>query len=569
MFLLFYYVFKKNIKKLNKVLYITYFVICIFSILSSFAFYKYEVPLNFAILSQIDSLYTMRTSIDTELMENHRLLLFFSIVLFFAVMAPVLLNISKNRISSSVNDLLKGKCLHAWVVISFLFLSGLLFSKNYYFGMNIVTETPITTLLKSITENLKRTTLNNSLKIPNFDDQITLTGSGNIHEKSILADKYRRKYNVIMVVLETTHHKFFSPSGQYIKYFPNLHKISKEGMYFPNFFSPFPRSSKAFFAILTSYYPLTSYKSVIKIAPQIEVPSLFSILKRHGYSTFAGYSGDFHYDRMADFLEGRGVDKFIDINDNNGNYKQISWCSDDELIYDRLIDWIASLKDDEPFFGFLLPMNTHHPFWTPKKEFNIVSENNEIDRYINAMHYQDALLGKLFHYLENSKKLENTIVLITGDHGAVFNTLNHIDPKMPPFMFDKTPYQIPLYLYVPFKKSLKIETDVIGSHIDILPTILDILGINFDRQVQGRSLFDPKIKNRISFIYNDYYKHIVVGLNENFYIMRNMTEDLTVLSKSLNFHQDICKDREELCKRTKAKVDEFDRYQNQRLYNFF
>jgi phosphoglycerol transferase MdoB-like AlkP superfamily enzyme len=272
---------------------------------------------------------------------------------------------------------------------------------------------------------------------------------------------------------------------------------------------------------------------------------------------------------MADFLESRGVDKFVDIHDNNGKYKQISWCADDELIYDQLINWIASLPDNKPFFGFLIPMNTHHPFWTPKKKLNILPENNKVDRYINAMHYQDSLLGKLFLYLKKSNKLDNTIVLITGDHGAVFKTLDQVDVKTSSYLFDNTPYRVPLYIYTPFKTPFKLETDIIGSHIDILPTILDILGINCEKQVQGRSLFDPKIKNRISFIYTDYYKHIVAGLNGNFYMVRDMTEDLTVLSKSLSFHPDICKDSEELCNRIKAKVDEFDRDQNQRLYNYF
>ena len=51
--------------------------------------------------------------------------------------------------------------------------------------------------------------------------------------------------------------------------------------------------------------------------------------------------------------------------------------------------------------------------------------------------------------------------------------------------------------------------------------------------------------------------------------MRDMTEDLTILSKSLNFQQNDCDDNKELCDLIKAKVDNFDRYQNQRLYKHF
>jgi arylsulfatase A-like enzyme len=165
--------------------------------------------------------------------------------------------------------------------------------------------------------------------------------------------------------------------------------------------------------------------------------------------------------------------------------------------------------------------------------------------------------------------LDNTIVFITGDHGAVFNTLDQEDIKTSSYMLDNVQFRVPLYIYLPFNPPYALENDIIGSHVDILPTILDVLGIKCEKQVQGRSLFDPKIKNRISFIYTDYYKHIVAGLNGNFYMVRDMTEDLTVLSKSLSFHPDICKDSEELCSRIRAKVDEFDRYQDRRLYNYF
>jgi len=547
MFIIFYYAFNKNILKLNKAVYIFYFIICCFSILSSLVFYKYEVPLNLAILSQIDSLYTMRTSIDTELMENHRFLLIFSLLLLFAVTAPILVKISLSKIFGDEKKFSKNKPLKAYMLVSFLVLLVCLWAKNNFVDMNVIAQTPITTFSYSIAKNFKDQLLKHPSTIPNFDDQMALQENEGDYQVSLLADKYRKKYNVILVVLETTNYNFFLPNGPYIKYFPTLHKISSQGVYFENFFSPFPRSSKAFFAILTGCYPLTSYKSIIKVAPQIDVPTLFSILKSNGYSTFAGYSGDFNYDRMAEFLDGRGVDRFVDIKDNKGRYKQISWCADDELIYDHLIHWITELPDNGPFFSLLLPMNTHHPFWMPKKELAVVPENNNVDRYLNAMHYQDFLLGKLFRYLEDSRKLDNTIVIVTGDHGAVFKTLDLVDSKIDTSQFDYTPYRIPLYIYAPFESPSNLETDLIGNHVDILPTILDMLGISFEKPIQGRSLFDPKIRSRMSFIYTDYYKHIVAGLNGSYYMMRDMTEDHTVLSTSLRFDSDICDESDKLC----------------------
>ena len=565
LFVTFTYAFKKNNRRINGVVYLIYLVICVFSILSSIAFYKYEVPLNLAVINQIDNLYTMRTSIDTEMMENYRLIAAFSLLLIFSVLFPVLLIFFKRLLSKNYGSVTDATVRIRWLVISFLFFFGLFIIKSYYFGMDILTETPLTTLSKSFVVSLRSNLTVNTEKIPEFYDQITTTSKGIEGKGSDILAKYRGKYNVILIILETTNADFFCPKGPFSQYLPNLSKLGKEGLYLPRFFTPFPRSSKAFFAIITGCYPLTSYKSIIKVAPQIKVPSIFSILKENGYSTFAGYSGDFNYDRMADFLEKRGVDRFVDINNNDGRYNQTSWCADDELIYDQLMTWINSLDSHAPFFAFLLPMNTHHPFWTPKKDLKVVPEHDQKGRYINAIHYQDYLVGELIDFLDRANKLHNTMVIITGDHGAVFNFLKPEGTKVSPYIIDKDTVQVPFFLYLPFIRLTNIECDVVGSHVDILPTILDTLGIDIEEKVQGRSIFDPRIRDRISFIYSDYYRHIIAGLTNNGYLMRDMTEDTTVLSRTLDFTKNACDDEKEMCTLLKRKVEEFDKFQNQRL----
>jgi phosphoglycerol transferase MdoB-like AlkP superfamily enzyme len=456
------------------------------------------------------------------------------------------------------------------IILAIFVFTSIFLVKNHFFEMYIVTETPFTTMAKSIAKSIKCNLIKKNENIPSFDDQIVALNAGKKKIKDSNFDSVlRKKYNVILIVLETTNYRYFLPDGPFIKNFPNLYNLSKNGIYFPNFYTPFPRSSKSFFAVLTGHYPLTNYKSIIKIAPQIEVPSLFEILKSNGYSTFAGYSGDFNYDRMSDFLKNRKVDKFVDIYDNDGEYNQISWCVDDELIYDRLINWIDSVSSDSPFFGFLLPMNSHHPFWTPKNKFKIFSENSKKNRYLNAIHYQDFLIGKLFNYLKKANKLENTIIIITGDHGIVFNSLDKKDRKESLYLMDRSYVQVPCYIYMPCVDGIKVDTGIIGSLIDIMPTILDLVGIESQKQLQGRSLFDPEINDRITFFYTDYYRHTVTGLTKNFYLMRDTTEDRTILSKNLSFIENHCEKNMEVCEMLKAKVDDFNKYQNQRLDNYY
>jgi arylsulfatase A-like enzyme len=175
----------------------------------------------------------------------------------------------------------------------------------------------------------------------------------------------------------------------------------------------------------------------------------------------------------------------------------------------------------------------------------------------------------LFNYLKKANKLENTIIIITGDHGIVFNSLDKKDRKESLYLMDRSYVQVPCYIYMPCVDGIKVDTGIIGSLIDIMPTILDLVGIESQKQLQGRSLFDPEINDRITFFYTDYYRHTVTGLTKNFYLMRDTTEDRTILSKNLSFIENHCEKNMEVCEMLKATVDDFNKYQNQRLYNYY
>ena len=565
-FLLSSLIFKKSNRYLNIFLYVTYFLISFYSILDAIILYKYGVPLNPHIIYQIDSLYTMRTSIDTEVHENYRLIATSTFILTYSIVFPILLTYIINFISKYKTLQFSYKLRSRWLI--FLVFSILLsFTiKNAYFRNDILTESPLTTLFKSSTKFIYNNTITANRQNYDFDDQIT----PNIFQKHVLKSdvlgKYRKKYNVILIVLETTNAQIYHPSSSFSNYLPNLSRLAKEGIYLSNFFTPFPRSSKAFFAILTSHYPLTDYRSLLKIAPNLNVPDIFSILKKNNYNTFAGYSGDFNYDRMADFLAGRGVDRLVDFDENDGDYSQVSWGADDELIYNKLMDWIDSLENCHPFFALLLPINSHHPFWTPKRDHEVVPGDDEQNRYINAIHYQDYLIGCLIDFLDTTNRLKNTIIMITGDHGAVFNSLESETTKASPYSLDINSIKVPFYLYFDGVHSTELDHNILASHIDILPTTLDLLGIKCDEQFQGRSLFDSKAMSRVIFVYHDYYHQLIAALTNDWDLLRDMTDSTTILSHNLHFKTDSCPDETQVCSLLLGKVKEFVEFQNRRLF---
>ena len=98
MFLLFYFSYQIKHRGIVIIIFFVHFIVCMFSIISVFVFYKYEIPINLDILYQIDSLITMKTSIDLEILENLRLLSGFSILFLFSLLFPLFMIVIKEKL---------------------------------------------------------------------------------------------------------------------------------------------------------------------------------------------------------------------------------------------------------------------------------------------------------------------------------------------------------------------------------------------------------------------------------------------------------------------------------------
>jgi len=118
---------------------------------------------------------------------------------------------------------------------------------------------------------------------------------------------------------------------------------------------------------------------------------------------------------------------------------------------------------------------------------------------------------------------------------------------------------------VPSNGPLGWESDIIGNQIDLLPTIIDLLDIKHEEPIQGRSLFDGRIRNRVSFIYTDYYQHLVNGLAHRICGANDLVQVSTVPSNGDYSEVNCLHDERRLCRSIMEKIDQFDKNQNQRL----
>jgi predicted negative regulator of RcsB-dependent stress response len=105
------------------------------------------------------------------------------------------------------------------------------------------------------------------------------------------------------------------------------------------------------------------------------------------------------------------------------------------------------------------------------------------DPYSGEVAYVDAQLGILFDSLERQGFLEKTIVIITSDHGEAFGEKEEITHGF--FAYDNT-IHIPLFLFYPGIEPKTVREN--ASHIDIFPTVCELLGLSVPEHIQGESL---------------------------------------------------------------------------------
>ena len=172
-------------------------------------------------------------------------------------------------------------------------------------------------------------------------------------------------------------------------------------------------------------------------------------------------------------------------------YEGEGWSRDQRNVTD-LLSFVATTDKDKPFFTFMFFESPHAPYFFP--ETNVLRENylKDLDyiemnldaeiesiknRYVNACHHLDSQYSRVIRYLEENGLLDNTIVLLTGDHGEEFMEAGRWGHNS---QFSNPQIRVPMVLYSP-KNAGQVYTSM-SSHMDIAPMLLDQLGVKVASQ---------------------------------------------------------------------------------------
>lgn len=339
----------------------------------------------------------------------------------------------------------------------------------------------------------KTITLPDNLKTPKVD-------------KSVLGENLLlKKPNIYIFIIESLREDFITE-----KISPSIYNFKKENISFDLSLANSNNTHCSWYSIFYSQYPLYWVEFKKNLWEKGSIP--LNILKKEGYKIHLLTSSGLHYYKMDDLLFGKNR-TLLDSSYINDRRKLIQPYKSDEIAINKVIE-----NDESQGNVFLIFLeSTHFNYsWPPdfQIKFKPISENisyityttkQEINaiknRYRNSLNYLDSLFEKFVSNLKKKNLYDDSIIVITGDHGEEFFEKGHLFHAS---HLSHVQTNTPIY-YKLGKNERKIpkENLTLTSQVDIFSTILDYISLGkIDHLFDGESIFR---KNKFPWVISTRY----------------------------------------------------------------
>lgn len=261
-------------------------------------------------------------------------------------------------------------------------------------------------------------------------------------------------------------------------------------------------SNYAQMAILSSLFPRRGHG--LDVYRRLDYPRVLrhDVFYLLGYATATISSQDEDWQGMRRFQMTGSPTTFWHSDDYQGPHVLTS--SDkavpDAITVDKFIDWVESqagrrwsayVNLQSTHFPYSLPRGAREPFQPTgpiRGPFHYLAYQQRdraviVNRYDNALRYVDEQVGRIEHYLEQSGQLQNTLWVVTADHGELFGEWGHVTHGR---TLREGELRVPLLLHWPLQL-LPGDVDEPVSHLDVLPTVLELIGVAPHPSFQGTS----------------------------------------------------------------------------------
>ena len=278
---------------------------------------------------------------------------------------------------------------------------------------------------------------------------------------------------------------------------PNLYKLYKEGFQFDNFYTPvFPVSTAdGEYITDTSLIPKEGVWSFKEIVGNYMPYSYANVFENIGYSSNAYHNHTATYYNRDKYIETMGYNSYLAVGTGledrmntsrwpNSDYEMINVTMDDYINNDKFLAYYMTVS------GHLNYTKTGNAMvYRNWEQVENLPYSHKAKSYLAANIELDKAVGELINRLSEAGKLEDTVIVISGDHypyGLTLEEINELSTYQRDDIFEK--YRMPFLIWSgSMKEPIKVEK--VGSSLDILPTVLNLFGIEYDsRLLIGRDI---------------------------------------------------------------------------------
>jgi len=303
--------------------------------------------------------------------------------------------------------------------------------------------------------------------------------TGGTHDlwRKVPGDPSRPKLNVCLLLEESLGSEFWGALGRKEpSLMPLMDEVAtKEGWLFDNIYADGNRTIRGYEGVFSSFPPLPGDSIVARDRTE-NVETIAQVLGRDGYETMFVYAGRGVFDGTGKFAKSNGWKNFLELKDFKEPTFTTVWGVCNEDLYDRLLVEMRGYHDaGKPFLMTSMSVSNHKPYTYPAGRIPEAPNRTRT----NAVKYSDYALARFFEQAKKEPFWKDTIFVVVGDHGARVYGSQSIPIRS---------YEVPFLVLGPAVVSEPKRTSTLGCQLDIMPTVLGMIGRPYETSFFGHDL---------------------------------------------------------------------------------
>lgn len=309
--------------------------------------------------------------------------------------------------------------------------------------------------------------------------------------------------NLIVIMLESVNDIIINKED-----YPNFYKMYSEGWHWKNNYSPRNSCSTGNNEMsgMTSLFSIYNTCTANNYRKNTYFEAIFNLFNNKGYNTFSAHDYTEHYYYRNEIHTNMGSNAYYGVEKLGIEYSSIykNWASDEDFM-NKVLELIDNV-DNKNFMAWLTTVSSHQPYYYSSIEgdkylslYEDMDIRTDLKRYKSKLKILDNALGILLNGLEEKGILDDTVIVMYGDHypyGLSTDTINTVldyDTNV-----DYENERVPFVIYNNGIESKEFESYT--SYINILPTVANLFDLDYDpRLYMGSDLLSKDYESMVIF----------------------------------------------------------------------